>query len=347
MRFTNPSTQEKELLSAHRSELTDWTTLMIVSEKQLLEPLASFTRRTVPVALIILMFAIVLSFIAAKRITLSILKIHKLIRSIRLKDLGIGNEAASRELNSGVTELDQLHWSFVKMSVRLKESMDELLLSQSQEIQAKLVALQSQMNPHFLYNTLATISVMAEENMNREIVAMSENMSDFLRYISSERSYVPLETELLHTEKYLEINQIRHGDKLCYSFEIDERLFLLKVPKLIIQPLVENALKFGTKKEPPWIIRIYGETKGGCWKITVSDNGPGFNEESFKHLFARIREMDETKILPALQLDGMGLLNIYIRLQLSYGEQALFTIAKNAGGGTDVTIGGPILAMND
>src|SRR5690606_3293433 len=176
--------------------------------KQLLSPLSSFARKTVLVAFLILIFAIILSYAAAKRITFPILKIHRTIRNIQLDDLGTGR-VSSQELNSGLNELDLLHGSFLEMNTRLKQSMDDLLLSQSQELQAKLIALQTQMNPHFLYNTLATISAMAEENMNEQIIAMSENMSDILRYISSDQSSITLETELLHTEKYLDVNRLR------------------------------------------------------------------------------------------------------------------------------------------
>ena len=337
--FINLVTNDKELLSFNYSEFTGWNFVIIVSEYKLLEPLFLFARSTVIVGFIILLFAILLSFIAAKKITHPILKIHRTIRNIRLDDLG-SNRIIQQELNSGLNELDQLHWSFQKMSTRLKESMDDLLLAQSQELQAKLIALQSQMNPHFLYNTLATIHAMAEENMTEQIIEMSENMSDFLRYISSDESQVALKTELAYTRKYLEINQIRHGQKLQYSFDIDERMLDLRIPKLIIQPLVENALKFGTKKEPPWNIQIIGSVKNDHWLIEVSDNGFGFTEESLTFLLKRMQEVDATHVIPVLKLDGMGLLNIYIRIKLNYGDDTQFRIDNRGPEGATIIIGG-------
>ncbi|MFC4307237.1 sensor histidine kinase [Cohnella boryungensis] len=339
--FTNPLTGHKELLSYHHSSFTGWNTVLIVSENKLLSPLFRFARTTVLVALFILLFAIALSYVAAKRITYPILKIHRAIRNIRLDDLGSGR-VATQELNSGLNELDQLHGSFLQMSARLRQSMDELLLSQSQELQSKLVALQTQMNPHFLYNTLATISAMAEEKMNEEIVAMSENMSDILRYISSDQPLVPLETELLYTAKYLEVNGLRHRSKLMYEFEIAERLKRLQVPKLIVQPLVENALKFGTLEKPPWRIRIKADVADHRWRISVSDNGPGFSEDSLARLDQKIRELGRSNEMPVLQLGGMGLLNIYIRLKLTYGDSARFELANSPEGGAVITIGGKL-----
>ncbi|MDR6884117.1 histidine kinase [Bacillus sp. 3255] len=339
--FLNPDTGEKALLSLHHSDFTGFNTVMIVSESKLLSPLFTFAKRTVLIALVILLLAIVLSFLAAKRITRPILNIHRSIKSMRLEDLGTVR-AAAFELNSGLNELDQLHGSFVKMSMRLKQSMEDLLMSQHQELQAKLVALQTQMNPHFLYNTLTTIQVMAQENMNEEIVAMTENMSDFLRYFSTDGSLVALKEEVLHTRKYLEINQIRFSRKLHYEFRLDERILDLHIPKLIIQPLVENSLKFATKQNPPWFIRVTGTMDARSWRIEVSDNGGGFSEESLSHLHNKIREINETNVLPLLKLNGMGLLNIYIRLKLMYGNETIFRIGNGPGQGATVLIGGTL-----
>ncbi|WP_161411342.1 sensor histidine kinase [Paenibacillus silvestris] len=337
--FYNQDTGEKALLSLHYSEFTGLSTVIIVSESKLLSPLFTFAKRTVLIALIILLLSILLSFLAAKRITMPIQKIHRSMRTMRLEDLGTERGAAP-QLNSGLNELDQLYWSFVKMSSRLKQSMDDLLMSQHQELQAKLIALQTQMNPHFLYNTLTTIQVMAQENMNAEIVAMTENMSDFLRYFSADGSLVALKEEVLHTRKYLEINQIRFGRKLHFEFDIDDQLTELRIPKLIIQPLVENALKFATKHQPPWTIRVTGTISANHWQVEVADTGDGFSEESLANLDRRIQEIDKTNVLPLLQLNGMGLLNIYIRMKLMYGNETIFRIAN--GQGATVIIGGTL-----
>lgn len=335
----NPASGEDELLSVHYSELTGWTTVLIVSERELLSPLSAFSKKTVLVAFVILLMAIVLSFAAARRIASPIQKIHRAVRNYQLEDAGTGR-IASRELNSGLNELDQLHWEFQRMSARVKESMDDLLLAQSQELQSRLVALQSQMNPHFLYNTLATIQVMAEENMNEQIVSLSENMSGFLRYISSDASLVTMETELQHTRNYLEINQIRFGSKLAFSFAVDERITQDQIPKLVIQPLVENAIKFVTRTQPDWLIQVVGRLEGDRWIIEVTDNGAGFSEESLQTLADKRREMERMGEIPMLQLNGMGLLNIYIRLRLTYGDSALFQVNNLPSGGASIVIGG-------
>ncbi|OAS13276.1 sensor histidine kinase [Paenibacillus oryzisoli] len=340
--ITNPTTKEKEMLSIKHSQFTRWNVAIIISEKKLLAPLSLFAKRTVFVAILILIFAILLSFFSAKRITLPILKIHRTIRNIRLED--IGYNPTPQQLNSGLNELDQLHLSFINMNSRLKNSMNELLLSQAQELQSKMIALQSQMNPHFLYNTIMTIRIMAEENMNSQIIEMSDNLSDMLRYISSDESLeVDIATELHYTEKYINIHQIRYGSQLQYSFEIDPNMLDLKIPKLIIQPLVENALKFVTRKASPWHIHIVGTITNNNWQITVSDNGLGFNDQQLNLLYEKIEKIEQSKIMPGLKLNGMGLLNIYLRLKLQYQAKMVFRIAYNSNGGASVTIGGFIV----
>jgi sensor histidine kinase YesM len=167
-------------------------------------------------------------------------------------------------------------------------------------------------------------------------------MSDILRYISSDLSIVELETEILHTRKYLEVNEIRHGRKLVYSFDIDEALTRVMIPKLVIQPLVENSLKFATRLEPPWHIRISGFAEGDAWRITVSDSGPGFSTESLRKLQEQIDETYLTNVTPVLQLGGMGLLNIFIRMRLTYGSESVFLFGNRPAGGAEITIGGPL-----
>ncbi|MFD0693644.1 sensor histidine kinase [Paenibacillus sp. GCM10027628] len=336
----NPTTNEKEIYSISHSEYTGWNIALVASENHLLGPLNDFTKRIAMVSLAILLLAISLSYLAAKRITKPIARMHAVMKSTNLEDI---TSSAHLKLNSGLNELDRLQFAFNKMSERLKESMDQLLMSQLQELQAKMLALQSQMNPHFLYNTLATISVMAEENLNEQIVTMIENLSVMLRYISSDNSsQVPLGTELDYTEKYLQCIKIRHKQNIVYSFEIEENMRNIPVPKLIIQPLVENSLKYSSKFLPPWTIKIKGYQEFDHWFVEVIDNGPGFDQRAIAEFNNRIQEIEQSGIFPGLKLDGMGLLNIYLRLKISYSTDMCMETVNLPDGGAKVIVGGKI-----
>jgi two-component system sensor histidine kinase YesM len=336
----NPLTKEKELLMYKTSDYTGWTVAVVTSEKTLLSPITNFTKVVLFVSVIILFLALLFSFFAAQKYTTPIKKLRKIVRSINLQEPSFEIPAG---LNSGLNELEELNQAFYKMNKKLKTSIDELLLSQQHEMQSKMLALQSQMNPHFLYNTLANISAMAEEEMNEQIIEMCAYISDMLRYISSDSSpLVEINTEIEYTEKYLACMKFRYGSKLSYSIDIDEDVKNVKIPKLSIQPLVENALKFGTKKLPPWDIKISGYIKNNYWHIHVQDNGPGFDAERLEQIHQKMQEIDDTGLLPSLDLEGMGLLNIYIRLKLIYKENMIFIINKNLNGGTIILIGGSI-----
>lgn len=336
----NQETGEKEIYSASRSSYTGWTVAVIVSENKLLEPLKQLTRVLFLVSLTMILLAIFLSYMASKKITRPITKMYNVIRATKLENINMNSQL---ELNSGIHELDRLQLAFIKMSERLKISMDDLLLAQSQEMQSKMIALHSQMNPHFLYNTLSTISVMAEEEMNAEIVSLIDNLSDMMRYISSDDSmWVELGTELDYTEKYLNCIQYRHGQKLVYSIEVDENLRKIPIPKLVIQPLVENAVKYCGNHLPPWHINIKGTITPDRWCIVVSDNGPGFEPNTLSRIEEKIHEIQATQKIPSLQIKGMGLVNIYVRLRYYYPSSMTFNISNHSKGGAQITIGGAL-----
>ncbi|MGE5613821.1 MAG: sensor histidine kinase [Bacillota bacterium] len=336
----NPFSNERELLNYKYSDYTGWTTVVVISESKLLSPVFDFTRVLVLVAVVILLLALVFSFFAAKKITVPIARLGKAIKAFNLES-PVASEPA--ELNTNLSELEDLNRAFHTMNIKLKKSHEELMLSHQHEMQARMLALQSQMNPHFLYNTLATISIMAEESISEQIVELCGNVSDMLRYISSDRSpLVKLSTEIEYTEKYLSCMKFRHGSKLSYSIEIDEEMKDIKIPKLVIQPLVENALKYATHKEPPWNIRICGHKGETYWKVSVEDDGTGFDPERLKTINERIEEIERSGLLPSLELEGMGLLNIFMRLKLSYRDKMIFQVGNNINGGAVVIVGGSI-----
>lgn len=338
-KITNPNTKDTELVQSDYSENTGWYTVVVESEQQLLAPLYSFTRLMALFAIALILLALLLSFFAAKNFTVPISQLHKAIQSMNLLD-GVPGRP---ELHGKINELVELNLAFQRMSVETKKSLDDLLLSQKQEMQARMLALQSQMNPHFLYNTLATVSVMAEEEMNGQIVELCSNVSDLLRYISSDKSpLVTMETELEYTKKYLACMQMRYGNKLTYSVNLEPSMNSIEIPKLIIQPLVENALKYGIMTQPPWETKISGAIENNIWKLQVEDNGSGFSGDMIAILKEKMEEIRRTNLLPSLELEGMGLLNVYTRLWLSYGNNMVFDIGNNEGNGAVVVIGGTV-----
>lgn len=341
--FNHPDTGVEQLLSIHYSELTNWHTVLIVSEKQLLQPLTLFTKNLTIAACILLLIGLILSLVAANKITLPIYRMNRIVRNISFENIG-STVVVQQKLSSGITEINELYDAFQHMNQRLKESLDALLFAESQQLQAKLNALQSQMNPHFLYNSLANIQEMAELQMNEQIVTMIDDMSDVLRYISADSSTVTIQEELAHTERFIAINQVRFGSNLQYNYRIDERILQQPIPKLSIQPLIENAIKYATNNEPPWQLQVTGQLleNNKQWIIEVADNGTGISEAALQQWDEKITSIMSNNEFPTLELGGMGLINIYLRLTLMYGDQKTFRITTNEQGGTSIWIGGPI-----
>ncbi len=337
--FTDPVTAEKQLLSLHYSSATGWSTVLTTSESDLFRPLKKFTFQLFGTAFVLLALGIGLSFYAANKITFPIYRIRRAVRNFSFENIG-SNMIAQQKLKSGFIELDELHDAFQSMSERLKQSLDHLLLAEAQSLQAQMNALQSQMNPHFLYNTLANLQEMAEQQMNGPLIETIEHMSDFLRYITSKERQVPLRDELTHTVNYLEINKIRFGERLTYRVSVPQELLAQTVPKLVVQPLVENSLKFGTTQAPPWRIDVIGVLTDTGWHIEVRDNGGGFAPDKLARLQARLASLEKDSSLPTLELNGMGLLNIYLRLNLIYGGHKIFEIRNLPEGGASVRVGG-------
>ncbi len=339
----NPESKKNELISYNDSDFTGWRIIVVAQENKLLAPLFFFTKVTFYGTLLVLLMALGFSYFASKRLTIPIAKMHKTINSMNLNMVSSEDHP---ELNSGLNELEELNMAFQEMNRNLKKSMNKLLESQTHEMQARMLALQSQMNPHFLYNSIANISIMAEENMNKQIIIMCENFSYMLRYISSsDSSLVNLEDELEYTSKYLSIMKIRYGDSLKYEINLDEKLLGIRIPKLIIQPLVENSIKYGTrnyKNKNSWQIRLSGEINEDKWQIVVEDDGAGFTRSVIKNFWDKVEEFDKIERTPDLKLEGMGLLNIYIRLKLTYGSNMIFRINDKTNGGAVVIIGGLI-----
>jgi two-component system sensor histidine kinase YesM len=335
----NSSTKQNELLSYVHSTYTGWTTVVVISEQSFLQPVYIFSLVILLSTFVLLVLALYLSFVTAKKITSPISKLRKLVKNI---DYNAMPMESLIEIKSGFIELEELNHAFFKMNLRVNKSVEEAILSHQNEMQSRMLALQSKMNPHFLYNTLSILSAMAEENMNKQIKEICINVSDMLRYISSDASLVKIDNEILYINQYISCVKYFYGEKLFCSIDIDKAMYELKIPKLMIQPLVENAIKHGTKNSPPWIIKVKGFIKDGCWQIIVEDNGAGFDINRLDELKQKINEINQTGLLPCLEIEGMGLLNIYMRLKMTYGDSAIFEISNNAIGETIILIGGNI-----
>ena len=218
-----------------------------------------------------------------------------------------------------ISETQTLTQSYNRMIRKIKRLMAELEDKQRALRQTEIEALTHQINPHFLYNTLDTIVWLAEFKDNEKIIALTKSLAKFFRLsLGGGNAIVPLADELEHVRQYLYIQTERYGDKLTYTFSADDKVLDCMVPKILLQPIVENSLYHGIKPmDGIGHIAVSARQEGEALLLTVTDNGVGFAPTAKR---------------------GVGLTNVEKRIQLYYGEGAGLTIAPAPGGGTAVTL---------
>ena len=318
------------------SSMSDFKTLIFIPKSEVIVPTLDYLREVSGIALAMLFFALILAYIAARRITDPIKRISGDVAAFNP-----GAPSGQAEFQTKVEELATLYDGFRQMQTNIEDGLQRELNLQAQEMQSRMLALQSQMNPHFLYNSLAAIQSMADEGMAPEIIDMCQMMSRILRYISSDSgALVPVRDELNCARDYLQCIALRYAGDLSYSIEIPDEIMEIRVPKLCLQLLCENAVKYVTEKRPPWHIRVSGAVEADRYELVIRDNGPGFSAEAIEALNRAVREIDETGLLPTLSIGGMGLLNIYMRYKLFCRQEIIFSVSNNPEGGACVRIGG-------
>ncbi|MDR1797674.1 MAG: histidine kinase [Clostridiales Family XIII bacterium] len=339
--YRDPDTRDTTYLIYQYSPYSKITTAFSIDKDYLMANIYDNFKSFIPLLIAMVGLIIIASLFIAMRISRPINNIYNRIKISDLESIG----ALPETLDTNLLEINTFLKSLRLLHARLQEANARQMMLQKQEMQSKMLSLQSQMNPHFLYNSLSTIQAMAAEGMFQEIALMCQTTARILRYISSDKEpLVPLAMEISHTEDYLQSMQIRYSGDLSYDISIPDEMKDIMIPKLCVQLLVENAVKFTTKNKPPWRITVLGTLAGykdaSGWLLSVKDNGPGFTEEKRNELYQKIEEIDRTVLLPSLELKGMGLLNIYIRLKLLYEDNHVFFINNVASGGSEIIIGG-------
>ena len=210
---------------------------------------------------------------------------------------------------------------------------------QAQELKRKneFKALQAQINPHFLYNTLDSIIWLIEGNENDDAVRMTEQLADLFRLsLNKGKEIIPISEVTEHIRCYLEIQKMRYKKKLDYQILIDPELYHYSSLKLLLQPLVENAIYHGIKNRPePGMIIVRGKRSGDAIEFSVEDNGIGITADVLEKLNAGE--------IPLLSRSGMGLKNVKERIHLFFGNQYNLTVTSTVGSGTRVDFFIPLI----
>jgi len=252
-------------------------------------------------------------------------------------DIARGNLTA-RVPNTTTEELVKLSESLNIMADKLQDLIEENRLEQENLKKSELRMLQAQIAPHFLYNTLDAIVCLAEAKRSEEVVQVTKSLSDFFRIsLSQGRDWIPLSEEVKHLYGYLTIQRIRYRDILDYEIDIPESLRGYEVLKLLIQPLVENAIYHGIKsRRGTGKVAIRVREQGDMLMFTVSDNGAGIPPERLEQIHASLRgelRLEQGDV-------GYGLSNVNMRIQLYYNQDQGIHV-ESGGSGTKVSFSVP------
>ncbi|MFW6377574.1 MAG: sensor histidine kinase, partial [bacterium] len=242
--------------------------------------------------------------------------------------------------SQGEDEIGKLIKAFNRMVVKIKMLITDVYdakLERSniklEKKQAELNALQSQLKPHFLFNTLESIRMKSLEKKENETADIIKYLArSFRRMISHEQEWVKVSDEVTYIKDFLKIQKYRFGSEFEFSLEIDPEALNIQIPKLTIQPLVENGCVHGIERsEEKGQINVSIRIVDNKLICNIEDNGIGISRERLDYMFSRVKDDKEAG-------DNIGLINIYKRLDLYYGDEFDLKIKSKEGKGTSVTL---------
>lgn len=319
--------KDARLYTISKSEKTGWIVVGCSLHAELLKRSNQAQQIYLIIAIVLVVVALFISSVIAKNITRPIQKLQTSMKFVEEGNFQAGNvEVESKNEIGCLTE------SFNAMTGRIQELMEQNVEEQKAKRKSELKALQSQINPHFLYNTLDSIIWMAEGNKKDEVVLMTASLARLLRHnISNEEEENSIAQEIEYCKNYLTIQKMRYQDKLEYDICVEPELKNHKIIKLVLQPLIENAIYHGLKyKESKGFLMIRGYEQGQTIIFEIEDNGVGMSQEVLEHIF------ESHKV--NYRSNGVGVYNVQKRIKLTYGQEYGVSYRSVLGEGTVATV---------
>jgi two-component system sensor histidine kinase YesM len=323
------------------SPFTNWTTVGVFPREEKAGEVREIRLYLVTFVFVLILLGIAASYYLSHTISLPIRQLMSMMRKAEDGNLSVRFRGGRHD------EVGMLGRSFNAMLTQIDRLIDLVGLEQRKKREAELRSLQAQIKPHFLYNTLDTIHWLARKNGAHEVTEVVESLSRLFRIgLSRGNEMISLHDEFEHVKSYLIIQKTRYKEKLNYSISMDPTLAQCEVLKLILQPIVENAIYHGIKeRRGPGQIDIVARRDERGIAVDVRDDGVGMSEETLERLREKLtlqtasNEASETG-------GGYGLLNVQERIRLNYGAQYGLELHSKKGQGTTVTVRHPILTMD-
>ncbi len=331
------------LVAASKLDKIDWTIVSTTPSQDLNVELTQTKRYLLIVVTILIIVSALIALIVSRTISSPLARLVRQMKQVENGNFrGMVNVTSYEEINGLVA-------SFNHMVRRVEELIERVKLSSVSEKNAELHALQSQVNPHFLYNTLDMIYWMLDEKGNDRLGEVVLSLSQMFRYSShwEGKAEVMLREEVEQIRHYLTIIQMRLEDRLTVEIRIDERWMDLIVPKMLLQPVIENAVKHGLEaNRGQGLLVVEAVPDEQYLNIRVSDNGAGMTAETLYNLHRSLlvpeNEPQDEAAVAARGRQGIGMQNVHQRLKYMFGDEYGIGIESKPGEGTRVTLRLPL-----
>nr|WP_099458730.1 sensor histidine kinase [Paenibacillus crassostreae] len=308
--------QDYVMVKQH-SDKTNWTLIILTPVQYITKGISVLRTALYASGGIGALLFLIMSFSLSTLITRPIIQLIKAMRKSRFGVLTPNLETVH------TIELSELNNTYNQMVNHMNQLIRVVYEKEMLQSRTELKALQAQINPHFLFNTLEAFNWSLEEKGEEELASLVVAMSKLFRYtISSpnQDEWVTIGVELEQVKRYLQLMQMRLGERLSWSIDISPSCNSVAIPKLLIQPLVENAILHGVEskiKPGKIIVSVLPSDREGWTTVTVSDDGPGMNEELLRQLSKAL----EAGSSISSKGSGIGLVNVQQRLKLYYGSE--------------------------
>ena len=319
---------QKENVVVGSVAYTGWKLIGVVPESVQETSINKFRYYIITTILILVMMLLQVNRFISRKISRPIRELDESVKAYEagaMPDIYIGGSA----------EIRHLGYSVQKSYEQIETLMKEIIQQQTERRKSELDALQSQINPHFLYNTLESITWMIEAQRNKEAVVMISELAKLLRVsLSRGKTIISIGDELQHGRSYMNIQRVRYKERFKVEFLIDEEIKNYCIVKLVIQPLLENAIYYGVgnmDEDDDGQILVRGEKKGEDIYISIEDNGMGMPEDIRDNILT-----DNSKV--PKHGSGVGVINVHSRIRLMFGPEYGLEVYSELDEGTKVVI---------
>lgn len=338
--FTRKIDKNNMLVTYSTSRINNWKVVFIISMSELDKNLSKTRFFTILLILVSVIITVLISMFISVKSTRPLINLVKQMRLV-----GQGNlDIRIYETGKGYEEISTLNNGFNSMMDRINQLIKEVYQTRLKQHEAEFEALQAKINPHFLYNTLQTINSLAVLERTKEIEQVTTSLGNLLEYLVYEQNeMVKVYKEIDYIKSYLEIQNFRYNNSFKVSIDIEQDVYSCYILKLLLQPLVENAILHGLdKKRENGILHICGKLENGSAAFEVTDNGIGMNSETLKD----IRKKLELSVSGSTK-KSIGLMNVHERIKLKFGENYGIEINSALNEGTKVKVIIPVINIQN